>query len=333
MGLQRRKRAQAATLITKGGKSLASLTEQLKAAARAAGADLVGIAPLERFDGQPPERHPASIFPEARAAVVLARRITRGTVRAVEEGTNWQTYELFGYHWLDTEFLALTTFEVAEWLEDRGWEACCLFPFPPEAWPQGVAVRDGQPAPNVYIDMDIAAVAAGLGEIGWCRVLLTPQFGPLQRVQAIITDAPLEPDAMFGGEICTRCGVCAAVCPLGAIDAEREEEIRVAERSFTVAAIDWSLCRRCPNGARPNRYHSSGKPDRLAALCVRSCLAMLDQAGKLAAKFCQPFRRRDYWALDALGRPSQPAVAWDEISATGCADPSGFRKADEESEA
>ncbi|MBC7287716.1 MAG: hypothetical protein H5T86_06670 [Armatimonadetes bacterium] len=311
---------------------MASFTEQLKQAARTAGADLVGIASLDRFDELPAEHHPASIFPEAQAMVVLARRITRGTLRPVEEGTNWQTYELFGYHWLDTEFLALTTFETAEWLEDRGWEACCLFPFPPEAWPQGVPVREGQPAPNVYVDMDLAAVAAGLGEIGWCRVLLTPQFGPLQRVQAILTDAPLEPDAPFQGEVCTRCQVCAVVCPLRAIDGENEEIIRVAGRSFTVAAIDWGLCRRCPNGAYPNRYHSSGRPDRIAALCVRSCLAMLDAAGKLAARFSQPFRRRDYWALDALGRRHHPAVTWDEIKGTGCADPAGFRSAEEEGE-
>lgn len=310
---------------------MSDTTAEFKAAARAFGADLVGIASMEAFEGLPAHRHPASIFPDATAVVVLGRRITRGTVRAIEEGTNWQTYELFGYDWLDREFLALTTFECAEWLEDRGWEACPLFPFPPEAWPQGVPVREGQPAPNVFIDMDYAGVAAGLGEIGWCQVLLTPRFGPLQRLQAIVTDAPLEPDRPRNTGLCSRCQVCAALCPLQAIDPDSEQTLCIAGLEFTVAAIDWTRCRRCDNGARPNRYHPSGKPDRLAALCIRSCLAMLDAAGKLEAHFHRQFRTEGYWTVDALGRP-QSAGDWQEWKASGCADPSGFRAADEEAE-
>ncbi len=38
---------------------------------RAAGADLVGIAPMERFAGAPKERDPRYIFPDAQAMVVL----------------------------------------------------------------------------------------------------------------------------------------------------------------------------------------------------------------------------------------------------------------------
>ncbi len=44
------------------------------------------------------------------------------------------------------------------------------------------------------------AVACGLGEIGWSKMLLTPEFGPLQRVAFIFTDAELEYDEMYSGE-------------------------------------------------------------------------------------------------------------------------------------
>lgn len=293
---------------------MADLTREFKQAARGFGADLVGIASLDRFDGVPAEHHPASIAPDARAVVVLGRRITRGIVQAIEQGTNWQTYQLFGYYWLDTEFLAMTVFEAAEWLEDRGWEACPVFPFPPETPPQGIPVREGQPAPNVFLDMNYAAVAAGLGEIGWCDVFLTPDFGPLQRLQVILTDAPLAPDPLFEGQICTQCKVCVAVCPLSAMVPHKEERLSVAGREFVVASVSYDRCRRCQNGAQPNRYHSSGKPDRLAALCVRSCLAVLDEAGRLRRKFEHPFRREDYWAIDALGQVVTP-TDWRSIRA------------------
>ena len=68
------------------------------------------IAGIDRFDGLPPQHHPASIFPEARSVIVLGRRITRGTLRGVEEGTQFSNYRLYGYDWLDNRFVAMTVY-------------------------------------------------------------------------------------------------------------------------------------------------------------------------------------------------------------------------------
>ncbi len=69
----------------------------LKDRARAAGADLVGIADAALFREQPAEGNPLAIFPECRAVVVIGRRILRGSLRGVEEGTNFgSTYRTFG---------------------------------------------------------------------------------------------------------------------------------------------------------------------------------------------------------------------------------------------
>ncbi|KYH42317.1 MAG: (Fe-S)-binding protein, partial [Candidatus Bathyarchaeota archaeon B26-1] len=56
-----------------------SATKEFKEALYKAGADLIGIANIERFDELPLNKHPKSIFPETRSVVVLGRRITRGT--------------------------------------------------------------------------------------------------------------------------------------------------------------------------------------------------------------------------------------------------------------
>ncbi|MHB8993825.1 MAG: hypothetical protein ACYC63_01075 [Armatimonadota bacterium] len=275
--------------------------QQVKEYAKQEGADLVGIASPERFADVPPERNPLSIFPHAKAIIVIGRRITRGTLRATEEGTNLGSYQMFGHSWLDGEFIAMTTFETVSFIEDNGWEATPLFPFPPEASPQGIAVREGAPAPNVYPDFDHAAVAAGLGEIGYCRIFLSPEFGPRQRFQVILTDAPLEADPMLERNICGGCGQCVSVCPLDAGDPSNEEVLDIAGKKMTVCAIDYSKCRTCQNGASGNRYHPSGKPDRLGALCTRTCVHVLDKSGKLGNKFATDFRERAPWALDAMG--------------------------------
>ncbi len=271
--------------------------EQLDQAARQAGADVVGVAGVERFDELGPEKHPRAIFPECRSVIVLGRRITRGTLRGVEEGTQFNIYALYGSGWLEDRFLALTTFRVAEFLEDRRWEAVPLPNLPPEVPPLGVAVRSGAPPPNVMLDFDDAAVRAGVGEIGYCGVLLTPQFGPRQRVQMILTDAEIAPSPLLSEPICPRSDACRGFCPLGALGGERQ--VTVCGRTMAVADLDDRRCAACRNGAMPNRHHPAGKPDRLAAVCVRTCVDFLERSGRIGSRFAAEFRKRDPWTVRA----------------------------------
>lgn len=265
------------------------------AKARESGADLVGIAPVERFDELPREKHPRTIFPDARSVIVLGRRIPRGALRGVEEGTNFLNYALYGAEWLENRFLPVLTFKVAEFLEGDGWEAVPLPNLPPEVPPMGVAVRRDGVAPNVMLDFDDAAVRAGVGEIGYCGVLLTPQYGPRQRIQLILTDAQIEPDPVLKQPICPRDAGCQGHCPLGAFGGEEERVI--AGKRMTVATVDWRKCGECRNGARPNPHHPAGKPDRLAAFCIRSCVDYLEKSGRISGALGAPFRKREPWQV------------------------------------
>ncbi|MBN2451612.1 MAG: hypothetical protein JXR77_14585 [Lentisphaeria bacterium] len=262
-------------------------------------ADVVGIAPIERFADVPPDHHPASVFPETRTVVVVGKRITRGTLRGLEEGTQFDLYGQFGFSWLKDRALAITTIALATWLEDRRWESCPIQDLDPAIPPSGVAVQPSRPAPNVMIDVRQAAVRAGIAEIGYCGEVLTPWFGPRQRFQLILTDAPLAPTPMLEEPVCDQCRACARSCPLGALRGERT--LTIAGKTMTVADIDWSACRRCQNGARPNGDHPAGKPDRLGALCVRSCVHHLEEAGRLKKGLSTPFRKRPAWARDSDG--------------------------------
>jgi hypothetical protein len=64
-------------------------------------------------------------------------------------------------------------------------------------------------------------VAAGLGQFGFSGLVLTPEFGPRQRLVSIITDAPLEGSPMYTGpELCQpkACGyACIKACPTKAM--------------------------------------------------------------------------------------------------------------------
>jgi hypothetical protein len=141
--------------------------KDVKEAARRFGADLVGISPVERLAELPADKNPLSIFPECKSVIVLGRRILRGSLRGVEEGTNFgSTYATFGYRYLEDNFLSRTTYDLTCWLEAENFEAVPLFAYNQEGMPKGTPVKDGKPAPNVIIDFEAAAQAAGIAEIG-----------------------------------------------------------------------------------------------------------------------------------------------------------------------
>ncbi|MBF0224291.1 MAG: 4Fe-4S binding protein [Desulfobacterales bacterium] len=62
-----------------------------------------------------------------------------------------------------------------------------------------------------------AAVSCGMGEIGNNNLLLTPEFGPHQRLCSIITEAPLEIDKPQNFGLCKKCRKCENACPSGAL--------------------------------------------------------------------------------------------------------------------
>jgi len=273
------------------------LNDLIRSSMEKEGIDLIGFAGKDRFASVDAQHNPFSIFPEAKTVIMLGKRICRGSLRGVEEGTNFGDYKMFGSSWLEDEFLALACYNLVRVLEDEGWEAVPIFPNPSDVPPMGVSVAEGKPAPNVFPDFDYAAVACGIGEIGLNGILLTPEYGSRQRFHMILTDAEIEPTPMLETPVCLKCGKCVSACPLGAIDAANAKEIDVSGKKMTVASIDYSVCRTCKNGACVNRLAAASKPDRIAAVCNRTCLCALEEAGVLGNKFETPFRKRDAWSI------------------------------------
>ena len=100
-----------------------ALKKKIEEAVRREGIDLIGFAPKSRFDALPVEKNPFTIFPEGETVIMLGKRICRGALRGVEEGTNFSDYNLFGKNWLEDEFLSLACYGLTNTLEDEGWEA------------------------------------------------------------------------------------------------------------------------------------------------------------------------------------------------------------------
>ncbi|MDD5603791.1 MAG: hypothetical protein PHG48_06940, partial [Eubacteriales bacterium] len=141
--------------------------------AKKSGIDVAAVAPASRFKVSPeilpPQFSPLTIFPDAKTVIICAREIPRGAFRGIEEGTLWQRSSRF----IEPVYM----YSFARCLEDEGCIAVPSTPLAKERWPEGVKFRSGKVEPNVYPDMDFAVVACGLGEIGYCGLVITPQFG------------------------------------------------------------------------------------------------------------------------------------------------------------
>ena len=223
------------------------LTAQMvKDYARSRGLDMVGIAPISRFDNAPDQMNPRFIFPDCKSVVVTLRRIPRGVYRGIEEGTHWSAYTYYGYNKLNMLFRPIGTYETSCFIEDHGYEAVPIYPGVPEAQPRREPLRPGQPGPDVFPAIRIAAVAAGLGEIGWSKVFLTKEFGPRQRLGMLLTDAELEPDPLpEPGSICNRCMACVPECPGHCIPHSRENKvvsIQIEDKTYTWGDVDMGKC-------------------------------------------------------------------------------------------
>jgi len=154
--------------------------------------------------------HPRTIFPQTRTIVAIALRQARGTLKTAEEGTYWQAYNCDSYFLLNDILAPRALRAVTILLEGEGYTSVPVHnPFHPHA---GRKLRGDQPAgPDGMASLRVIGVAAGLGELGHSKLLLTPQFGPRQRVFAVFTDAELEPSPLFPGSICDGCLACARV--------------------------------------------------------------------------------------------------------------------------
>ncbi len=223
---------------------------QVKDFARHCGADLVGIGSMDRFEGAPPEMDPRHIFPEARALIGLAFRIPRGYLRGIEEGTHFYQYPAMGYANINEVYAPTVLHELSCFLEDHGYEGAVfrntggrmassdVSGSYDESADAGRRIRfsrpvaPGRPAPDVMFHFRIAAFICGLGEIGYSKMFLTPEFGPRQRFAFVLTDAPLEPDPLFEGGLCDRCLLCAHECPVSAISAQDTVTVTVAGREL-----------------------------------------------------------------------------------------------------
>ena len=180
------------------------------------GADLVGIASVDRFEGAPPGHGPLDLMPRAKSVVVAGVRIPdpvvdydeyhlKMTEMKPELGirANIENFYMQMGHFTLDMMLNIAATKLANYLElNHGLRTL------PTVNAQHTGL--GHPvmeAPMGFFSQRHAAIRAGLGEFGFSGLVITPQYGPRVRYVSIITEAELEPDPLLTEKVCMR-GKC-----------------------------------------------------------------------------------------------------------------------------
>jgi len=311
-------------------------SQEIKEAAKRLGADIVGIGSIDRWEGAPSQMDPRFIMPRAKSIIAMGFRVFRGSLRGIEEGTYFSNYSAMGYGGITYLYMPMTVINLAKLIEDEGYEAV---PMGHQSDWRGIdnegflrenysrPVEPGKPQPDIMVNLRIAAYLCGLGEIGYSKMLLTPEFGPRVRVGIIITEMELEPDPiMEPGTLCNRCMACVRECPGGCIPADKTVKVNLAGHDVEWADIDTVKCNHTFVGAepvpegekgeympgsdaykpasfspfyhKPRNLYNTGQAICGAKGCTRACMISLESRGVLKNKFKHPFRTKQLWSMD-----------------------------------
>ena len=258
------------------------LTEKIKSLAIAEGADLFGVSPVERLNdiasqlekisqtdqdyfivedkgwgtkgrtiwgsqAMPfnPEvrrvklvpKKPEDYLPGAKSVIVIGIHLLDACIEYAGKPPAYKAGHYMAFiHGESLNQLSYILLKIAKLLEECGYKSFPTF----DLFNLASKVYGGS------VDLTasrFAAVAAGLGEIGWNGLVLTPEFGPRQRFAVLITDAVLDYNSVYSGPpLCKRCFKCVDSCPVMAISKEESLSIEVDGRIFEWGKLDILRC-------------------------------------------------------------------------------------------
>lgn len=168
------------------------------------GADLCGIASLDRFGSAPNGYQPTDVFPCCQSVISFAVRFPAGALLC-------KTNTVYTHirNTITPKMDAIALNACIE-LEKAGHLAVPI-PTNDSQWDENTGRF------RSIISQKHAAQAAGLGTIGRHSLLITPEFGSMVWLGTILIDAALEPDPLKAS-ICDNCNLCVKICPINALE-------------------------------------------------------------------------------------------------------------------
>ena len=208
----------------------------MKKLAKRTGADLCGIASVDRFNGAPEGFRPKDIFPATESVVVVVKRFPLGALRS----KNPIPYSFAG------EVVRMSVqkliCDLSLRLQEMGISAVPVPSEPYMYWNEERKEGKG------ILSLRHAGYLAGLGVLGRNTLLINEKYGNCISLGALLLDAPLESDPIATYKVCEDdCNACIKSCPVNALDGKSVVQGLCRERSQMVTPRGYEvyMCNKC----------------------------------------------------------------------------------------
>jgi len=215
----------------------------IKSLAIKVGADLCGIAPIERFREAPEGFKPTDIYPSTQSVFVFAKRVPQAALLSRSP----VPYKFVSDVILD-EVLRITC-DLSLRLQDLGVTAVPIPSEPYEYW--DAEKKEGKG----ILSLKHAGHLAGLGIMGKNTLLTNKKLGNRITLGALLLNVSLKGDPIAKYQICKEdCNACITRCPANALDGKSVVQKLCREKSQLTTPKGYSLyvcnaCRTvCPSG-------------------------------------------------------------------------------------
>lgn len=219
--------------------------EIIKKVAFGLGAQLCGIAPIERFSGAPSGFHPNNIFSETKSVIVLAKLFPEGAFQANSLVPYTATNDV-----LLNEVIQITCNLCNALERNDGLTAVPIPSEPYEYW------DDEKKEGKGILSLKHAGYLAGLGSIGRNSLLANQEYGNRLVLGAALLNIPFEGDMITDHDFCDdNCNLCIDGCSVHAINGGVVNQKLCRSNSMNLTKKGYMLyicneCRSvCPNGS------------------------------------------------------------------------------------
>ena len=178
-------------------------SKQVKELLFGLGADLCGIASMDRFDDAPKGHHPLDVLPTCKSVISFGCRFPVGTLVCRSDVPYTRVRNSI------TPKMDAMALDFCIEMEKRQ-VVCVPIPTNESQWDE----RTGRY--RSIVSQKHIAQAAGLGSIGRHSLLITPEYGSMVWLGAVLCEQELEPDEMKE-PVCDGCNLCVSACPVNAL--------------------------------------------------------------------------------------------------------------------
>lgn len=213
------------------------MKEQIREFILGMGADVCGVANVDRFADAPEGFHPMDIFPECKSVIVFGIALPKGLAKIKSS----LIYGHFNYGVCPE--IDLIANKASKEIERRwgGYAVPMPSDGPYEYWDAEKLEGRG------LISMKHAAVLAGLGTMGKSTLLLNERYGNMLVLGVVLSDLDLASDPLAESICPDYCQKCINNCPSKALDGKRADQSKCRPNTYGTNArgFDTVNCNKC----------------------------------------------------------------------------------------